>query len=397
VSVAISSRLLVWAAAVGALALFGVRGLSQAPSWSTPFSSQAANFVVAPALRWDSGWYLSIAHGGYFSASATAFFPLYPLLLKAGGVALGSDQVAGLVISLAATIVSLYLLYVLAELELGRQTARTSVLLLAFFPTALFLSAVYTEALFLALSLGVFLAARRERWMWAAVLAGFASATRSTGILLVLPLAWLYLYGPRSGGVAVPSPRRWMPRFRLERSAAWLALAPAGLIAYMTYLGIAHGAPLAPFQAEQYWAREFAGPFGAVFAALLTLPASLAHIWNGTQYPLGPQSPFGWQTYQLIDLPFLAFALAGLWLCWRKLPTAYLAYAALALAEALSYPVSEEPLKSFSRYLLVIFPLFIAWGAYLAERPLSRRVMLATCGLGLAGFSALWGIWAWVA
>lgn len=393
----LGSRLLVWASAMGALAIFGVRGIAEQPPSTIPFSSHTANFILAPALRYDSAWYLAIAHSGYFSPQASAFFPLYPLLLRAGGTVVGSDQIAGLVISLVATVISLRLLYALAELELGRSTARTSVLLTAFFPSALFLSAVYTESLFLALSIGAFLAARHERWMWAGILAGLASATRSTGVLLLLPLGLLYLYGPRDPRVPRLSRPRWLPKFRVERSIGWLTLVPAGLVAFISYMAIAHGTPLAPFRAEHQWAREFAGPFGAVFTELLTLPAALGHILNGTQAPLGAQNPLGWQTYQVIDIPFLAFALSGLWMCWRKLPAAYFAYALVALAQALSYPVAQEPLKSLSRYLLVIFPLFIAWGAFLAERPVSRRMMLASCGLGLAAFSALWGIWAWVA
>ena len=56
-----------------------------------------------------------------------------------------------------------------------------------------FFSAVYTESLFLALSAGCFYLARRERWVWAGVLGGLAAATRSIGVLLVVPLAVLYL------------------------------------------------------------------------------------------------------------------------------------------------------------------------------------------------------------
>lgn len=394
---AVCSRLLVWAAALGALALFGVRGISPQPPWTEPFHAHAINFLLAPAMRYDSAWYLAIAHGGYATPSATAFFPLYPMLLRAGGTLLGSAQIAGLLISLSATVVAMCLFYRLAQIELDQRAARTSLLLLAFFPTAMFLSAIYTESLFLALSLAVFLAARREHWMCAGILAGFASATRSGGILLCVPLLIMYLYGPRTGGVVAKRQRSWLPRYRAQPSVGWLALVPAGVVAYMSYLAIAHGTPLAPFQAEQYWGREFAGPFSSSFHALLALPGALTHLWTGTETPLGAQNPLSWQAYQLIDIPFLLFGLAGVWLSWRKLPAAYSAYALTALAQALSYPVGQEPLKSLSRYLIVIFPLYMGWGAYLADRTISRRVMLTSCAFGLAAFSGLWGIWAWVA
>jgi len=67
------------------------------------------------------------------------------------------------------------------------------------------------------------------------------------------------------------------------------------------------------------------------------------------------------------------------------------------LAQTLSYPTPNEPLQSFPRYMLVIFPLFMGWGAKLADRPLARRTtLIASAGLLLA-FSGLWGYWGWVA
>lgn len=87
----------------------------------------------------------------------------------------------------------------------------------------------------------------------------------------------------------------------------------------------------------------------------------------------------------------------SLWQCRARLPMAYFAYSLAALTQALSYPVAQDPMKSLSRYLLVIFPLFMAWGAYLGERDHSRRMMLGACGLGLVAFSGLWGTWAWIA
>ena len=105
----------------------------------------------------------------------------------------------GTLISMIATGVALHLLYRLARLDLAPAQARATVMLVALFPAALFLSAVYTEALFLMLSVGAIYAARTERWAWAGILGGLAAGTRSGGILLLVALAWLYLYGPGTG------------------------------------------------------------------------------------------------------------------------------------------------------------------------------------------------------
>ena len=83
----------------------------------------------------------------------------------------------------------------------GREAARLAVLVTAFAPMAYFFSAVYSESLYLALSVGVFWCARQGRWAWVGVLGALAGATRSAGLVLVLPVMILYLYGPRADRV----------------------------------------------------------------------------------------------------------------------------------------------------------------------------------------------------
>ena len=416
VAMLLASRLIVWVAGMWAIVLFGINpAISAAMDFAhvtTPFGSHAANLLFAPTARWDSVWYLEIAHAGYVTRQATAFFPLLPLLLRGGGALVGSTVAAGAAISLIAMTIAGALLYRLARLELGVRAASTTVALLAVFPTSLFFSAVYTESLFLALTVGAVYAARREHWLVAGLLGALASATRNAGILLLVPLVLMYLYGPRDGGVAVRRPPpHWLtragragaavwPRFGLRSNRGvpivWLLLVPAGLVAYCAYLAIKFGVPLAAFDAEHFWGRSFAGPFDGALRAVLRAPTALGHVLGGTQRPFGLGSPLGWDANQLIDLPFLVFAVSGLWLCWRRLPFAYFAYALILCFQALSYPVPVEPVQSFSRYLLVIFPIFMGWGAWLSSRPVARRVVFTGFTLGLVAFSALWTITVWV-
>src|SRR4029077_2699644 len=79
----------------------------------------------------------------------------------------------------------------------AHDAERLAVLLTAFAPMAFFLSAVYSESLFLALSVGLFWSARKGRWAIAGALGALAGATRSVGVVLILPAVVLYLYGPR--------------------------------------------------------------------------------------------------------------------------------------------------------------------------------------------------------
>src|SRR3954462_6106286 len=170
----LASRLLVWLVAVVAAAVASPDGGQSALSFDRPELTHpygaALDSLFAPLARWDSVWYLGIAHGGYDGAS-TAFFPLYPLLVRA--LAPFGDP-AGLLasayfVSLASLAGAFYLVRRLVELELGPVGARGSLLLLAVFPGALWLGAPYAESLFLLLSVGALYAARTGHWAWAGV------------------------------------------------------------------------------------------------------------------------------------------------------------------------------------------------------------------------------------
>ncbi|HUA44813.1 MAG TPA: mannosyltransferase family protein [Solirubrobacteraceae bacterium] len=370
----VASRVIVWAAGLLAIGHFGVQ-LGQFAAidpqhLTEPFRSGLLNELVAPAGRWDSVWYLRIAEHGYSAPMAPAFYPLYPLLIRAGATLFGLPLVVGASISLVSAAVAVVLIYRLSRLDLNESQSRLTVLLIAFFPTALFLSAVYSESLFLALSVGSIYAARRERWAAAGLLGALAAATRPEGVLLVVPLALLW------------------PRDRLRPAAAWIGLVPAGLVAYMLYMAMSGHGLFAPLHAEAVWGRRFAGPLAGIVAAVHGIRGNLMTLQQGI-----PGQP-----HDLIDLGFLLFAVLGLAWCYQRLPLAYFAYGVVSLAEAVSYPSGGgEPLLSLSRFVLVIFPVFMGWGARLGDR---RRLSWAVLGLSaglLAVFSGLWATWAWVA
>ncbi|HEY2217188.1 MAG TPA: mannosyltransferase family protein, partial [Solirubrobacteraceae bacterium] len=367
------------------------------------------DLLAAPAARWDSSWYLVIAHYGYrpdlgsFTASRDAFFPLYPLGLKGLGWIGLPLILAGVLISLLALALALYGIHRLTTLEFGDGgVARLAVLLTAFAPMAFFLSAVYSEALYLALSVGLFYAARHGRWAVVGMLAALAGATRSTGIVLLLPALILYLYGPREDRRPdFPLARRFAPRYRLRRDVLWLALAPLGLALYMVYLGLAGGDALAPFHAQDVWGRHFAGPYLGIWDSLQAafegarqlLSFQQAHAYFAT----GGESPFVAAEHNLLLFAFLAAAVVAIVGVLRTLPLAYGAYVLAALALPLSYPVTAQPLMSLPRFLLVLFPLTMWFASWLAARPRLQRPTLVGSGLLMAFFLAQFATWHWVA
>jgi Mannosyltransferase (PIG-V) len=396
------TRLLVWAAAIAAIAIFGenavARHLLDPAEVTPPIHSGVLNALLSPAARWDSVWYLDIATRGYFSPASANFYPLYPLLVGLGERVSNNAIVAGMAISLASTVGALTLLYRLARLDLDEPAARMTVLLVAVFPASLFLSAVYPTSLFLLLTIGAVYAARRERWPLAGLCGGLAAATSSDGILLIVVLALMYLYGPRGRS---PLDDRagawWRPRFPVERAIAWLALVPAGLAGYLGYLLIAHGAPLAPFRAATTdWGHSFGPPLASIVRALGALPGDLRAVLDRTTTPIGPGDPISWQSRNLIDVAFLAVAVAALTAAWSRVPRVYVLFAIVQLAQVTSFPTGTEPMIGLARYMLPMFALFMGAGAYLAEHRTAARITLVTSTVLLALFSGLWAYWSLV-
>src|SRR4051812_15504809 len=215
------TRALVFVVALVAVAAFGVDARNEGLFDSLGLTHPFLDSVLSPLARWDSVWYLGIAHDGYSGASS-AFFPLYPLLVRTFAVtgSPGALLVSAYFVSLGSLLGALWLMQRLVALELGSDAvARSAVLLLAVFPGALWFGAPYSESLFLLLSVGAFYAARTGRWWVAGALAAPAAATRSAGIVLVVPLLVLWWQSrPRRGrggaGVRPPPLRPAAPSRR---------------------------------------------------------------------------------------------------------------------------------------------------------------------------------------
>jgi hypothetical protein len=404
-----SSRLVVLLAGVA-----GVLSIGRAPG-TTGFDPRGltspfgyfGNLLVAPFARWDSAWYLTIAHSGYDHERArAAFYPLYPALVRVVGFVVRSDLIAGILISLVAFFVALVLLYRLAALELGQEVARVTVLLIAFCPMAFFFSAVYSEALFLALSLGSILCARSGRWLWAGLLGALAAAERATGVALVVALVMMFLYGPRTDRfpdwprIGSRGWRRLLPQYRPSPGLLCTALVPIGFGAYLLGLALSTGDGLAPLNAGALWYRHFAGPFGGIWDGAVAAWDGVRQLVHGPAPPIyftkAGGDPLLVAEQNLVLFGFLILGAIGLVGALRRLPAAYGAYALASLAIPLSYPVTPQPLQSISRYEVVLFPLFM-WGAWWLSRRRLTTPAIASLGALLGFFTVEFATWRFVA
>jgi Mannosyltransferase (PIG-V) len=344
--------------------------------------------LLSPLARWDAAWYLRIAESGYGGSDVrAAFFPLYPLLVRAVAAPFGASPgallVAAYVVSLAAFFGALVLLHRLVSLELGRPLAQPALLLLAVFPAAVFFGAPYSESLFLLLAVGAFYAARTGRWAWAGAAAAGAAATRSAGVLLLLPLAMLW----------------WSARPRKARDAAWLLLAPLGIAAYAAFLGLAEGDAWRFLDVQDAWSRELRVPLLGAWDGLGAAIDGARQLISGqtevVYFEQAAGDPYRIAAINLMLFGSLVFALVASAGCLRRLPKAYGVWVAASLVLPLTFPVKPQPLMSLPRFLAVLFPIFMWLALWSEERRATARVA-AVSALGLGLFTAQFASWHWM-
>jgi 4-amino-4-deoxy-L-arabinose transferase-like glycosyltransferase len=303
-----------------------------------------------------------------------------------GRALFGHYVLAGILISLAAALGSFLLLHRIAEERLGAEGARRAVLYLAFFPFALFLQAVYSESLYLLLTLAAFMLAERRRFLAAGAVTGLALLARPTGVALLPALALI----------------AWQERDRL-RAVASLAVAPVLFAAYPLYLWQAEGDPWAFLHAQRIWSRHLspAGPLGGIWDGLRAGWAGVEQLASGSHthvYWTAVQDtdPIRAATINLENLAFLALFVVLTIIAWRRFGAPYGLFAAVSLAIPLSVPSERWPLLSIPRFGLTIFPFFLAL-AVIGRRPRAHTAILCISSLLLGVAVVQWALWQWVA
>jgi hypothetical protein len=334
-------------------------------------------------MRWDAGWYIGIVGNGYSftgEGGSVAFFPVFPLLVRAMAWLTGDLWLAAvLVTNLMALGAMLFLFRLTEELWGERPAAVRATLYLAVYPTALFLSAVYTESTFLFFAVGAYYFARRRAWPAAALLAMLAAATRVVGIVLpfMLLLEWASGHGwtvtggfwPGKAGAAW---RGLGQGLRRDWGALlWLALTPLALLSWMLFLQTQFGDPLAFSSAQQEWARHAPN-------LMRTIREELIPFFNQSFYDgITVWTP-------MVDLPLLLLAL----LLIVPIGMSMGSPAVLYMVAVLAIPFSTD-LWAIGRYTLVCFPMFVVLAQMGRRRWVDQAILVSfTIFLGLltAGF-----------
>ncbi len=316
--------------------------------------------------RADSGWYFGVARYGYSyvegGRSNLAYFPVYPMLMKYIGRLFGRGTfdyyLAGALISWTAFVLAMVMLYRLARLDLSRRAAERAVHYAALFPFAFFFGEVYTESLFLLLTVTAFYAFRTRRWGLGGVSGALMTATRVNGILAVPVLAWVAWRHAR--------PER---RDRLA-ALAGLIVAAAGLGTYCAYVYWLSGSPLAWMHSIELWGYH---PGGAPWDAPVHLIRSLVT----EPYTYLADTRMG--LYDTLNGATAIAFLAAVPFVWRRYGAAY----GLFMLANLWLPLSSGVFEGLGRYCAVLFPFYI-WLA-------GRRSHVGRTAIPIV-FAALYGL-----
>lgn len=316
--------------------------------------------------RYDSGWYQQIASQGYdykgIGRNNVAFFPAYPLLMRAGGWVLGGRQqdyyFAGIVISWLSFAVAMTILYRLAVLDLPRPAAVRAVIFCAVFPGAFFFGMVYSESLYLLAVVATAYAFRTRQFAAGATAGAVLTATRVTAVMALPGLAFI-------AWKAADNVRR----SRMGAVAAVIACF-TGIGAFSIFNWVISGHPFTWYESITFWGYSPGARFPfATFASLLQALLTRPYEFLTTERMA---------VYDTINAAAALVALTLVPLIWTRFNAGY----ALIVLAALLLPLSSGQFEGLARYTSVQFPVALALASLSGDL---RQHVLLTSSAALYG------------
>ncbi len=337
-----------------------------------PRSADQTLAVFEVLHHWDSDWYASIATRGYFfepgKQSSVAFFPLYPLAIRAV-MALGlTPFLAGTLVTLLAAFLAVALFYEWAK-RLQNSDAPLATALLLLYPFSIYLfGIVYSDALYLFCAVNAFFALEKNQPFRAAAFGTLGTMCRPIAPALVIGLLVRSL--ERRGALRHIRLRDLIP-----------ALAVSGFLAYLIFLQYQFHDALAWVHVEGAPGWDHT-PGWRTWAKL---------EWFRVMFPrVAPLVAIRLGAHALVTVTALALSLVTI----RKLGWGYGLYCLAAIGIP---AVSSKDFQGLGRYVIAAFPLFLTVSILLRQRPLASRVVLGSFLFWFVYCAVAWGLGGYVA
>lgn len=314
------------------IALFFIAAISPIfiPEFGAKFPYFEGRLIPSglPHFLWSQGnfdgvHYIGIAQDGYAYQFTQAFFPLYPMVVKAVSfLTLGNFVLAGIIVSNGAFLAALLLFYKLVRDVFDEKTAHWSIIFLLVFPTSFYFGAIYTESLFFLLVISSIYLAQKKHILASSVIGAFTSATRLVGVFLIPALI-----------------------YKKDYKSLWpLLIVPIGIIVYMIYLKIEFNNPLYFLTSQSIFGQERSTTSVVLLPQVIYRYIKILVTTHGLLF-----------VNAAFELLSTFFALIVLALGFKKIDIRWIIFSALVIIT----PTLTGTFASMPRYVLVAFPIYI--------------------------------------
>lgn len=309
------------------------------------------SFFLYPWANFDGVHYLTIAtDGNYFHGSDGRFFPFFPFVVRAITLLFGTGTLFGPVVFFTAFFVTnisfllaLILLYKLIKLDFSENVAFLSILCLLAFPTSFFFGSLYSESVFLLLSVSIFYLLRKKRFFWATIFSMALLTTRIVGIAIIPILIWeIFSYDRK-----IFTQKEFLKnRIKIFQNIVLILLIPLGLLGFIWFNMHYWGDPFFFIHAQEHVV------VGRSSSIVFFPQTSFRYIKILLSVPF---SHYDWWISLLEFCSFL-FTIILLVLAYiKKLPKTYIFYSLLCFL----LPTQSGTFNGLPRYTMILFPLFI--------------------------------------
>ncbi len=310
--------------------------------------------------QWDSVWYIGIIKNGYMLTPLTgpagmvgqadwAFFPLLPIFAKVFCLFGFSPELSGIIVNQIAFLLCIWGFYLILLDYVSHTQALFGVFIFAISPFNIFVSAAYSDTLFMLFSLLAFYNLKKGNYWLAAFYGAFLSATRFFGIIYLV----VYLYDAF-----------FVTRRRNFALILQCLLISSGLLVFMLYLYLHIGDPLAFYHIQKAW--------GHLAVDWLNHPLDAI----ATTFMSGQTYAKWFLILSLIWVPYLFY----------KKMYEYAIFSALCLAA----PIVAGTLWSYTRYSLSMFTFYLVITLISSRSQAIRYLLLLLTVILHFGFYLLW-------